>query len=607
MTIRRRLALSFGATLLLFCLNLLAHFVTSQQRDVSLHHFRTAVQRRLLWASLEHEYRNRWQELSVLSELPFTPEQAKEVQDRIAGLTARIGPMRTGDDAAAAEALARFLEAQRAFEQRAREWLDRRVNQSDGQAEHADGFQAVSTALSHALEQLDALNAGDERLVNDEMAQLARLTQFMNQVSLFTFILSIFVAAVIALSFSRYLTGGLRTLQTGAERVGRGDLTSRILPRSDDELGSLARSFNEMTEKLAATMRELVDARAQADRASQAKSTFLANMSHEFRTPMLAVQGYAELIEQQATALNLEEIADDSRQIHMAGQHLVTLLNEVLDLSKIESGKMTLVIEELNLRRMVDEVAATMRPLVAQRSNTLSITFDDELDTLPLQGDEIKLRQILLNLLGNASKFTSNGTIALRVRATASVATCVPGAAADAASISPVRVAAGVNAAACTHAVADSTAAAGANAGNGANLGAIAPAGAIAAAVGDADSVRRTYSRREWVIFEVADSGIGMTLEQTQRIFEEFEQAEPTTARAFGGSGLGLAICQKMALLMGGDISVSSELGVGTTFTVTLPMQPAGAASAEAAPSPAASPSRDAALRPSGRALPAAS
>ncbi len=529
MTIRRRLALSFGATLLLFCLNLLAHFVTSQQRDVSLHHFETAVQRRLLWASLEHEYRNRWQELSVLSELPFTPEQAKEVQDRIAGLTARIGPVRTGDDAAAAVALARFLEAQRAFEQRAREWLDRRVNQPDGQAEHADGFQAVSTALSHALEQLDALNASDERLVNDEMAQLARLTQFMNQVSLFTFILSIFVAAVIALSFSRYLTGVLRTLQTGAERVGRGDLTWRIMPRSDDELGSLARSFNEMTEKLAATMRELVDARAQADRASQAKSAFLANMSHEFRTPMLAVQGYAELIEQQATALNLEEIADDSRQIHMAGQHLVTLLNEVLDLSKIESGKMTLVIEELNLRRMVDEVAATMRPLVAQRSNTLSIAFDDELDTLPLQGDEIKLRQILLNLLGNASKFTGNGTIAVRVR----------------------------------HA-------------------------------------------GEEMIFEVADSGIGMTQEQTQRIFEEFEQAEPTTARAFGGSGLGLAICQKMALLMGGDISVSSELGVGTTFTVTLPMQPAGTASAGVAPSPAASPSRDAALRPSGRALPAA-
>ncbi len=588
MTIRRRLALSFGATLLLFCLNLLAHFVTSQQRDVSLHHFETAVQRRLLWASLEHEYRNRWQELSVLSELPFTPEQAKEVQDRIAGLTARIGPVRTGDDAAAAVALARFLEAQRAFEQRAREWLDERVNQPDGSAEHADGFQAVSTALSNALEQLDALNAGDERLVNDEMAQLARLTQFMNQVSLFTFVLSIFVAAVIALSFSRYLTGGLRTLQTGAERVGRGDLTSRIMHRSDDELGSLARSFNEMTEKLAETMRELVDARAQADRASQAKSAFLANMSHEFRTPMLAVQGYAELIEQQATALKLEEIADDSRQIHKAGQHLVTLLNEVLDLSKIESGKMTLVIEELNLRRLVDEVTATMRPLVAQRSNALTITFGNELDTLPLQGDEIKLRQILLNLLGNASKFTSNGTIALRVRASAadaaSDATSLAGAAADAASISPVRVAAGVNAVAGKH----------------------AGAGAIAAAAVEADTVLRTCPRREWVIFEVADSGIGMTLEQTRRIFEEFEQAEPTTARAFGGSGLGLAICQKMALLMGGDISVASELGVGTTFTVTLPMQPAGAASAAGAPSPGASPSRDGGLRPSGRALPAA-
>jgi len=508
MTIRRRLALSFGATLLLFCLNLLAHFVTSQQRDESLRHFEAAVQRRLLWASLEHEYRNRWQELSVLSELPLTADQAKEVDDRIARLTARVAAVQITDNQTAIP-FARFQQEQQAFEERAREWLDQRLNHPDA----SDSFPSVSTTLAHALVQLDALNSADERLVTDDMAHLVRLTQVMNRISMITFILSMCVAAAIAVVFSRYLTGVLRTLQMGAERVGHGDLASRIDHRSDDELGGLARSFNEMTEKLAKTMRELVDARAHADRASHAKSAFLANMSHEFRTPMLAVQGYAELVQQQAEQLALPQIADDSRQIQIAGQHLVVLLNEVLDLSKIESGKMTLLIEDVDLHRLADEVAATMRPLVAQRSNTLTVTMDEAIETMTMRGDEIKIRQILLNLLGNASKFTSNGTIALRV----------------------------------------------------------SPAVAV-------------VSGEETVIFEVTDSGIGMTAEQTQRIFEEFEQAEPSTARAFGGSGLGLAICKKLSLLMGGDISVSSELGEGTTFTVRLPMRPPPAeANADAA------------------------
>jgi len=276
-----------------------------------------------------------------------------------------------------------------------------------------------------------------------------------------------------------------------------GDLTARIDPMSQDELGSLARSFNEMTDRLAQTMSELKEARAQADRASKAKSAFLANMSHEFRTPMLAVQGYAELVQQQAEQLDQPQLLDDCQQIRIAGQHLMTLLNEVLDLSKIESGKMSLVIEEFDLRRLVEEVSATMRPLMANRANTFVVDLDDHLRAM--RGDELKIRQILLNLLGNAAKFTDAGRITLRVH--------------------------------------------------------------------------RAGSDR--VIFEVADTGIGMTAEQTERIFEEFEQAEPTTARAFGGSGLGLAICQKLAKLMQGDITVSSQFGQGTTFTVRLPLSDA--------------------------------
>jgi signal transduction histidine kinase len=497
MTIRRRLALSFGATLLLFCLNLLAHFITSHQRDASLRHFEAAVQRGLLWTSLEHEYRTRWQELSVLSELPLTAAQAQEVRARIAQLTARGAAVQTSDETLAQVAV--FQREQHVFETAAREWLDQRlahpVDPDTGETGHST---ALAEGLNRLLDGLDALKTRDEQRVTEDTAKLLHLTELMNQISVATFLLSMAVAIFIAVNFSRYLTGVLRTLQTGAERIGGGDLSCRIDHASQDELGSLARSFNEMTDKLAQTMGELVEARAQADRTSRAKSAFLANMSHEFRTPMLAVQGYAELVQQQAEQLAQPQLAEDCQQIRIAGQHLMALLNEVLDLSKIESGKMTLVVEAFDLRRLVEEVAATMRPLVAQRSNRFTVDMADA--PREMRGDEIKIRQILLNLLGNAAKFTGEGTIALRV------------------------------------------------------------------------SRGPASSESESVIFEVADSGIGMTLEQTQRIFEEFEQAEPTTARAFGGSGLGLAICKKLSRLMGGDISVSSEFGNGTTFTVRLPM-----------------------------------
>jgi signal transduction histidine kinase len=494
MSIRRRLALSFGATLLLFCLNLLAHFVMSHRRDASLHRFEAAVHRDLLWTLLEHEYRTRWQELSVLSELPLTADQAREVETRISLLTARTASVEPPADAP--EPMMTFEEQQKAFESAAHGWLDGRLVRPVDR--NASQFAVVADGLTRLLAQLDTLKARDEERVTEATVQLLHLTALMNQISVSTFLLSLFLAAWIAIAFSRYLTGVLRTLQTGAERIGSGDLSCRIDHVSQDELGSLARSFNEMTDKLARTMGELKEARAQADRASRAKSAFLANMSHEFRTPMLAVQGYAELVQQQAEQLQQHELANDCQQIRMAGQHLMTLLNEVLDLSKIESGKMTLVIEELDLRRLVEEVAATVRPLVAQRANSFSVVMDDSLREI--RGDEIKIRQILLNLIGNAAKFTESGTLALRVSRDA----------------------------------------------------------------GTTDGER--------VVFEVTDTGIGMTQEQTQRIFEEFEQAEPTTARAFGGSGLGLAICKKLSRLMGGDISVDSKFGSGTTFTVRLPI-----------------------------------
>src|SRR5690242_15156411 len=164
MTIRRRLALSFGATLLLFCLNLLAHFVTSHQRDASLRHFGAAVQRGLLWTSLEHEYRTRWQELSVLSELPFTADQAREVRERVAQLTTRGAAVSIPNEAPAP--LIAFQKQQQVFDAAAAAWLDQRL------AGAAGGLETPGDALTQLLDQLTALTSRDEARVSEDSAQL---------------------------------------------------------------------------------------------------------------------------------------------------------------------------------------------------------------------------------------------------------------------------------------------------------------------------------------------------------------------------------------------------------------------------------------------------
>ncbi len=241
---------------------------------------------------------------------------------------------------------------------------------------------------------------------------------------------------------------------------------------------------------------ELLRARRDAEGANSAKSQFLANMSHELRTPLNAVLGYSEMLQEMAEDVGQLDFVPDLQKIYSAGRHLLTLINDVLDLSKIEAGKMELVLERFDVRNLVDEVATTIRPLVDKNSNRLDVSCTD--DVGEMDSDLTRIRQILLNLLSNASKFTDNGSLTLDVRREAD---------------------------------------------------------------GESDAV----------IFSVADSGIGMTDEQIAKLFQAFSQAEASTSRKYGGTGLGLAISRRFCQMMGGDISVESEAGAGSTFTVRLP------------------------------------
>jgi signal transduction histidine kinase len=240
---------------------------------------------------------------------------------------------------------------------------------------------------------------------------------------------------------------------------------------------------------------EIHDKNRQLAEASQNKSQFLSSMSHELRTPLNAIIGLTEMMVTHAARFGTEKALEPLRRVNAAGTHLLSLINEVLDLSKIEAGKLELNSESIDLTRLIDEVIGTAGQLAEKNKNRLVVEAHENL--VALNADPMRLKQILLNLLSNACKFTKEGEVALRVR--------------------------------------------------------------------------KVADGRDWVELAVADTGIGLTAEQQAKLFQDFTQADSLTARRYGGTGLGLALSRKLARMMGGDVTVASEPGKGSVFTVRLP------------------------------------
>ncbi len=260
----------------------------------------------------------------------------------------------------------------------------------------------------------------------------------------------------------------------------------------------LYEKLQEELEERARTAEELQEAKEAAEAADRAKGVFLANISHEVRTPLTAVIGYSEFLQEEALDRGYSDIIPDLEKIRIAGNHLLSLINEILDLSKIEADRMGLSLESFAAQPMIEEVVYTIRPLVKRKGNTLNVHYVNPLGAM--HTDQTKVRQILLNLLGNAAKFTENGTITF-------------------------------------------------------------------------SASRETLDDGDWLAFCITDSGIGMSRDQLDFLFEPFTQADMSIADKYGGTGLGLAISRRFCALLGGEIGAASEEGKGSVFTVRLPAE----------------------------------
>jgi signal transduction histidine kinase len=355
--------------------------------------------------------------------------------------------------------------------------------------------EARETQLQQATPLADQLERLTNQLVNKAEADMVTGIEASTQAYadarwiVIVFALgSIALALALGYAISWSLVGPMKEIETRLNEVAAGDFTRRVHVINRDELGALAADVNHMSEELGRLYEQL-------ESFSKNKSQFLASMSHELRTPLNAIIGLTEMMVTNVARFGTDKALEPLRRVNAAGTHLLSLINEVLDLSKIEAGKLELNPEPVNLTLLIDEVIGTAGQLADKNQNRLVVEAQEKVG--PLNADPMRLKQILLNLLSNACKFTKEGEIALRVR--------------------------------------------------------------------------KVADDRDWVELAVADTGIGLTAEQQAKLFQEFTQADSLTAGRYGGTGLGLALSRKLARMMGGDVTVTSDMGKGSVFTVRLP------------------------------------
>jgi signal transduction histidine kinase/CheY-like chemotaxis protein len=524
MTIRRRLTVSYLAILLLLGANLVLYFWSDHQRQGMFKEVRDAIDRQNLINAIESELRDTQRQVTLLGQTGdagagggASPEEIQQFNTRLDALNAAVQQFKTQVTGLGFATVNDFDVSVRDL---TASWRIFYANVGRDQAKAITEMVVRAEPLGQkVVEQLlPSVLRFEENEVKKASAAYYEMASFTNRLTVAIFLASGLLSALLAMRSSRHITRGLTALKTGAEQFGSGQLETYITLESKDELTELAHEFNHMAARLRTSRDEITSANAQleerghelekrgeqlqvameaAEAANQVKSQFLANMSHEIRTPMNAIIGYSEMLIDEAQDSGDDAYVPDLKKIHAAGKHLLGLINDILDLSKIEAGKMDLYLEDFVVQDMVSDVVTTMKPLVDRNSNRLTVEIAPGI--VQMRADVTKVRQGLFNLLSNACKFTHEGTVELRI-------------------------------------------------------------------------LPELVGGRPGVAFHVKDSGIGMSPEQVAKVFQAFTQADASTTRKYGGTGLGLTITKKFCEIMGGAVTVESEQGKGTTFTIHLPL-----------------------------------
>ena len=347
----------------------------------------------------------------------------------------------------------------------------------------------------------------DRLVFSRDISDLIKLQNESSFTALIVGVFSLGILILILIFIQRNIFGSLRDAVSVLKSLTEGDIDvdipkrSGVLANENDEVGRLLSALqtykdtSEELDKVLSLSKDLEAARDEAKEASEAKSKFLANMSHELRTPLNGIIGYADLLLEECEDEGNEMMAEDLTKITQSGSHLLSIINDILDMSKIEAGKMELFVSEFNISDLVEQIKNISQSLADKNNNQIIYEVSEGLSSM--KGDETRLRQCVVNLISNAVKFTENGTVTVSV---------------------------------------------------------------------DSDN-----QSDEGLIISVSDTGIGMTEEQLQKIFEDFTQADDETTAKFGGTGLGLAITRNLVTMMQGTVGVESALDVGSTFTISLP------------------------------------
>ncbi len=418
MSLRRRLTLSLVTILILFAINVGTHFWGSVARNESMIAYRKSVTAAQLSTEIEQLINDQRQTILILSTIrentgdqldqeEYAQAQAKLTETR--DLIARMGKLSRN---VTREHFARLEEA---TETLLDEWQGFYDNYNDPEY-HAEADDPL--AYLEASQKLKELEQHQAFIAVQRANIIDRTIALTDRITLLGFVASIVLTAILGFILVRYTNQSLKRLKRGTQRLGSGDLSYRIDIIDDTgELGDLARAFNDMSEKLRNAMHDVSQARDAADEANAAKSSFLANVSHELRTPLNAIIGYSEMLHDELSdpgEVDRGQFQLDLEKIIRSGRQLLSLINDILDLSKIETGKMSLHREEFMPAELLEEACEVIEPQLRARNNTLE---KSDFTTLPVfNNDASKFRQVFTNLLSNACKFTENGTISVTAR-----------------------------------------------------------------------------------------------------------------------------------------------------------------------------------------------